>query len=137
MKEPTLPGSVFSTPQNIGDDLASMSVQRSSPAEWTYERVVRSINEFEAKLDNDHEIGARLVQAPGDIVSIDDVGYWGPDLMIFYGTNPDGNPVELLQHYSQVNVVLIAVKKSTEKPKRIGFRMVKKLEDEAEAKSDD
>lgn len=103
-----------------------------NPAKWMHERIVRSINDFEGKLDDQHEIGARLVQAPGDTIAISDVGYWGPDLVIFYGFNPDGDPVELIQHVSQVNVVLVARKKQSDEPRRIGFDMVKRLSEESD-----
>lgn len=96
---------------------------------WMYERLIRSIDEFEKKLDQEHEIGARLVTFGNhEVIHIEDVGYWGPDLVIFYGTSSEGKPLELLQHQSQVNVLLVAVPKEGPKPRRIGFELVSKLE---------
>jgi hypothetical protein len=37
----------------------------ANPAKWAYERIMKSIVEFEARLDDDHEIGARLVNFGG------------------------------------------------------------------------
>jgi hypothetical protein len=54
-----------------------------------------------------------------------DVGFWGPDLVKFYGSGVDGKPFELMQHISQVNVLVVAVPKTSEKPRRIGFELVK------------
>ncbi len=102
---------------------------KTNPAKWAHERIVRSIIAFEAKLDADHEIGARLTSfTASEIIHIDNVGYWGPDLIKFYGCNVDGQPVELIQHISQINVLLIAVKKQHETAERIGFRLEKKLD---------
>ena len=43
-----------------------------------HERIVRSINRFEASLDQDHEVGARLVNFGANVTfHIEDVGYWG------------------------------------------------------------
>lgn len=99
-----------------------------NPAQWMYERVVKSIISFEEKLDPEMEIGARLVSfASSEIISIDDVGYWGPDMVIFYGRNADDRPVELLQHLSQLSVLLVAVKPATE-PRRIGFVLQERLD---------
>ncbi len=96
---------------------------------WMYERIVRSIAKFEEELDQEQEIGARLVTFGNqEVIHIEDVGYWGPDLLIFYGESSEGKPLQLLQHQSQVNVLLVAVPKAGPKSRRIGFDMVKKLE---------
>jgi hypothetical protein len=101
----------------------SVSVPRlPHPGEWMYERLARSIIDFEKKLDASKEVGARLINfGPDEVISIDDVGYWGVDLIIFYGKNREGHPVELLQHISQVNVLLVAIPVQSDPPRRIGF----------------
>lgn len=100
-----------------------------NPAKWMHERLVRSIVNFEEALDETQEIGARLVNfSEREPIHINDVGYWGPDLVIFYGTNADGHPVELLQHVTQVSVLLVALPKEHEQPRRIGFELQSKLE---------
>lgn len=116
---------IFSiTPISIPKIPTSMS----NPAEWMYERIVKSIIDFEAKLDADLEVGARLVSfANQEIIHIDDVGFWGPDIIKFYGKNADGHPVELMQHMSQLNVLLIAVRPLAE-PRRIGFGLQTRME---------
>jgi hypothetical protein len=95
---------------------------RLNPAKWTHERLVKSIISFEEKLDAEHEVGLRLVSFGSEIIHLDDVGYWGPDLVIFYGVNVDQQSVELIQHVSQTSVLLVAVKKEKEKARRIGFK---------------
>lgn len=102
--------------------------KKENPAEWMHERIVRSIVDFEKQLDQDHEIGARLVNFGSNTTfHIEDVGYWGPDIIIFYGKSQDGN-VELLQHMSQLSVLLVALKKVHEEPNRIGFKLMEKVE---------
>lgn len=103
------------------------------PAKWMYERVARQIIDFEKELDSDEEIGGRLVSAPGEgVFHIEDLGYWGPDMLIFYGKNQHGRPVELLQHYSQLNVLLTAIPKEKDEPRRIGFILEARLDQKAE-----
>ncbi|MGG6898160.1 DUF6173 family protein [Rhizobium sp. BR 315] len=117
----------------LSSPLTGRSPHDLNPASWMYERIVRSIIAFEEKLDPELEIGARLVSfASSEIIHIDDVGYWGPDIIKFYGKNADGHPVELIQHMSQLSVLLVAVKPLAE-PRRIGFALQTKLE----AKSED
>ena len=99
-----------------------------NPAKWTHERIVRSIIDFEKKLDETLEIGLRLVSfSNAEVIHINDVGYWGPDLVIFYGRNSLNHPVELIQHITQVSVLLVAMPKEGEEARRIGFDLEAKL----------
>ncbi|MDZ5453900.1 DUF6173 family protein [Labrys sedimenti] len=100
----------------------------ANSARWMHERIIKSIIEFEKKLDDKTEVGGRLVNfGARETIAIDDVGFWGPDLVIFYGKNADGHPVELLQHVTQINVLLVAIPAETETPRRIGFILEKRL----------
>ena len=93
-----------------------------NPAAWAYKRLAEYIRDFEAELDDDHEIGARLVSFGQSVVfHIEDVGYYGPDIITFHGRNDAMEKVQLIQHISQLSVLLVAVKKQQDKPRRIGF----------------
>jgi hypothetical protein len=98
---------------------------RENPAEWAFVRLSKLIEDFEKGLDKDEEVGARIVGLPGDgTMAIEDVGFWGPDFIMFLGKNPDGKPVRLIQHYGQINVVLESRRKPEERPaRRIGFQL--------------
>jgi hypothetical protein len=92
------------------------------PAKHTYERLISYINTFEADLDQEHEIGARLVSFGADIkFHIESISYWGPDIITFNGETSAGEKVQLIQNISQLSVLLIAMKKMHPKPRRIGF----------------
>lgn len=120
------PQPVTSDPANA-KAVQDMNVRmRDNPAEWAFVRLSKMIQEFESNLDKDEEIGVRVVGLPGDgTMQILDVGFWGPDLIMFFGRNADGKPVRLIQHYTQINVVLSAMKKPEDQPEpnRIGFRL--------------
>jgi len=93
-----------------------------NPAKWMFERLAASIRQFEARLDDQHEIGARLVSFGANLTfHIEDMGYFGPDMIVFYGKNEKGEPVQLIQHTSQLSVLLVAMRKQEERPRRIGF----------------
>ena len=119
------PQPVMADPKNEAAAMAEGVRMRNNPAEWAFVRLSKLIEEFESKLDKDEEIGARVVGLPGEgTMQIVDVGFWGPDLIIFFGRNPDGKPVRLVQHYTQINVVLAAIKKPVEREaRRIGFQL--------------
>ena len=89
-----------------------------------YQRIVALINNFESDLPDTMQAGGRLVSA-GDITfSIQDIGYWDPNMIVFYGELSDGSAVELVQHLSQLNLLLVAVPRQDDiqKPRRvIGF----------------
>jgi len=94
----------------------------SNPAEWTYKRIIEYIIDFESNLDDEHEIGARLVSFGSELTfHIQDMGFYGPDIITFYGINNQGEEVQLIQNISQLSVLLVTMKKIGEKPKRIGF----------------
>lgn len=107
------------------------SEERLNPAKWMYERLVKQIIAFEAKLSAEEEVGGRLVAAPREgTVHIEDIGYWGPDMLIFYCKDADGREMELLQHHSQLSLLLCAVPKEKETARRIGFILESKLKAE-------
>ena len=98
------------------------------PAAWMHQRLVNQIMEFEKNLGPDEEIGGRFVQGPGsEPLHISNVASWGPDMILFMGQFPDGRKFELIQHYSQVSVLLVAMTKLTNEPRRIGFELMKNV----------
>lgn len=93
-------------------------------ADEFYRRLLRWINDFHRGLDDEHEVGAKLVSFGQTVTfQIEDIGYWNPSLISFHGKNEKGEPVELIQHVSQINILLVALKRNNiEPPKRpIGF----------------
>lgn len=125
---PPAPITAWSSSEGVEVDAAALSSK--NPAEWAYKRLCRLIHEFESKLTDGEEVGATVVGAPGEgSFHVDDIGYWGPDLILFYGKNGHGRPIRLIQHYTQLDVVLTAMPRVTEpEPRRIGFQLVKSIE---------
>lgn len=127
---------------NMGDSLSKIQIpmqpaipigpkSKLNPAEWMYERLGEYIKDFENELDEDHEIGARLVSFGQSVTfHIENVGYYGPDIISFDGINAEGERVQLIQHISQLSVLLVAMKKQSNKPRRIGFKWDKNKEQE-------
>jgi len=89
-----------------------------------YKRLVEWIRDFDESLDNDHEVGVRLVSFGQTLVfHLQDMGYWNPFLISFWGVTEDGQDVQLIQHVNQISILLMKVpRKDLDKPKRpIGF----------------
>jgi len=105
--------------------------QPHNPAQWMHERLIHQIIEFEKSLGADHEVGGRFVEGPGsEPLHITNLASWGPDMIMFMGQFPDGRKFELMQHYSQVSVLLVAVPKMAEEPRRIGFELMKSFREQ-------
>lgn len=105
-------------------------VGQKSPAQWAYERVVLYLKNFEEQLDNNHEVAIGFTGADAGVLRIEGMGYFDPDVITFYGSDPAGGRAQLVQHVSQLNVMLRALPKEAknEPPNRIGFRLVEDLE---------
>ncbi|MBX3478047.1 MAG: hypothetical protein KF910_10585 [Brevundimonas sp.] len=120
-------------PDSAPEDAEAMAQglrMRDNPAEWAFVRLSRMIEAFETGIDKDEEVAASIVGLPGDgTLRIEDVGFWGPDLIMFFGKNGDGKPVRLIQHYGQINVVLSVARKPEDRPaRRIGFQLSELVE---------
>ena len=128
--KPLLPVTAWTSPEDC-EAMAKGLTARASPAEFAFARISRMIEDFEAKLDQNHEVGCTFVGLPGDAtMRISDMGFWAPDLLLFYGKNGYGKPVRVLQHYTQMNVMLSAEPKEVpqEPPRRIGFALRERME---------
>lgn len=110
--------------------LCREAVEDKSPAQWAYERLVLFIQNFEEQLDRDHEVALGLTGAEAGVLRIEGLGYFAPDMLTFYGTSDNGARTQLIQHVSQLNVMLLALPKQTEReePRRIGFQLARALE---------
>ncbi|NWG52692.1 MAG: hypothetical protein HXY28_03140 [Hydrogenophilaceae bacterium] len=113
-------------------------IENLTPAQWAYMRLAQAIVAFEQKLDAEHEVGFHLVQfGGGQVFHAENLGYWAPDLLIFFGKNGLGDPIQLIQHVTQLNVLLVAAKKAEAEgaPRRIGFDILQDARKVAEGKT--
>lgn len=123
-------GQVKSEEERSPQGLTREQIAKKSPAEWAYERIVMYIQKFEETLDADQEVGMGF--AAGDVGSlkIEGMGYFAPDMVTFYGTDPAGSKMQLVQHVSQLNVMLVSEAKAEDapEPNRIGFKLAEELD---------
>jgi len=86
-------------------------VEKKSAAEWAYERLILYIQNFEKTLDNEHEVAMGFVGGDAGVLKIEGMGYFDPDIVTFYGRDAAGSKTQLVQHVSQLSVILRAVPK--------------------------
>lgn len=101
------------------------AAKEKSPAEWAYDRLVLYIRNFESQLDATQEIAMGFAGSEAGVLQIEGLGYYDPDLVTFYGRDEDGLKTQLVQHVTQLSVILRAVPKLApeEPPRRIGFHL--------------
>ena len=102
--------------------LTPISIRDYNHADWKYEKILEQIHDFEATLDDDHEIALRLASFGTSITMIvTNVSYQNPDILYFYGL-VNGKKSQLIQHASQLNFLLTSIEREdkTKPARRIG-----------------
>ena len=118
--------------QELPKHMTLKPADQKSAAQWAYERTVLYLKNFEEQLDNEHEVAMGFTGADAGVIRIEGIGYFDPDIVTFYGSDPTGTKTQLIQHVTQLNVMLRALPKkvATEAPQRIGFRLAADLDAE-------
>lgn len=91
---------------------------------WTmFETLKAQVKEFESGLTEGEETAAWLANfGSGITVTVTGIGYKHPHLIVLKGEDEQGRSVELLQHVSQVSLLLVPVPvRPDQLPRRIGF----------------
>jgi len=123
-------GSVSRGEQDLPKAIAETPVTEKSPAQWAYERIILYIKNFEEQLDSEHEVAMGFAGGDAGVMRIEGLGYFDPDIVTYYGSDPLGAKTQLVQHVSQLNVMLRALPKVADQvePNRIGFRLAQDLD---------
>ena len=89
-----------------------------------FEIIKRYIQEFEATLDEEHEVGLMLTNFGQSItMQVAEISYEESVLMVFKGF-VNGKPATIIQHINQLNFMFTTIPKETEKQKtKIGFKV--------------
>jgi hypothetical protein len=99
-----------------------------STAAHTAEYIYNSILDFSETIDDSYDVGMQVTSLGSSVkVYLTDVNYYDPHLIIFNSESEDGTIIKIVQHVTQLNYALVALKKlEPEKPKRkIGFNAEK------------
>lgn len=115
--------SVSDSALDLLEDIKSMVPRDYSLADWKYKKLKEQIEEFQSELSNDVDVCIALAAfGTSMIMQVTDIGYQNPDMLYFYGYI-NGSETQLIQHISQLNFALMAVKKDEPEraPRRIGF----------------
>jgi hypothetical protein len=92
-----------------------------------FEIVKKYVSDFEKSLDNEHEVGMLLTNfGQSQLIAVTHIGYEKSVILVFKGYVINGyissQQATLIQHISQLNFLLVAVPKPTDRQKVvIGF----------------
>lgn len=99
-------------------------IQEGSTAQIVSENLYQEIINYQSRLSDTEDVAMSIVKFNESItLLVDSIGYIGYNLVRFGGKDNSGKPLELIQHVSQLNFLLMVVQKpGPEVPKRkIGF----------------
>ena len=99
-------------------------IQQLSTAENIAKHIYDQVIEYQSNLDATNDVALVITQFnQSTTILVKTIGYIGYNLVCFYGQSTDGKPLVLIQHISQLNLLLTAAEKpKPDIPKRqIGF----------------
>jgi len=110
----------------IQEEKSKQDLQRyyhENPVAGIRSTIEDQIKAFEATLGEDYVLGAWLASFGNQIlIIVEKIQFSEPALVIFHGQDQDGNKLQLIQHASQLNLLLNAVKKAPDQPQyKVGF----------------
>ena len=105
------------------DDLPQPPAEPMGPAQSAYSRIAQYIRAFEAQLNSAQEVAMGFTGSEAGVLRIEGIGFFDPDLITFYGRDEAGQKTQLIQHVSQLSVLLRAapVADTSVPARRIGF----------------
>ncbi|WP_053240093.1 DUF6173 family protein [Pleomorphomonas koreensis] len=121
----TFPNLTLPNMDHVYKEIAETQDRRAGrlDAEDIFNYLLKRVSEFEASLSESEEIGLQLANfGRAAEIHIRSILHHNPNILEFSGVDIDGNNVSLIQHISQLNFLLVALKPIEEKPFRIGFR---------------
>ena len=99
-------------------------IQLDSTAEQVAKYIYNEVINYQQNLPDQNDVALRIVQFnQSTIILVDSIGYIGYNLVKFVGKDNLGNPLELIQHISQLNFLLMVEQKPvpTAPKRQIGF----------------
>lgn len=114
---------MFDLPNNFAClSVPNVSIPKPSPptADDLIEILVRELKAFQSRLLPNQEL---MINASGFVFRLEELRH-NKETLMYFGTTPQGSPVELVQHYHQSSVLFFAAQKRVmDKPAvRIGFQ---------------
>lgn len=98
-------------------------IAKTNNAEYMAKVIGQRIVDFQSALSEVQDVALQIIQFNNSItLYVTEVSHLGLGLIVFRGLDSTDNPCEIVQHISQINVLMAIVPKPVEIPHRkIGF----------------
>lgn len=114
--------------QSMTRGMDEIAAKKNNPAGFMQQRMMDLIAEHQKSLSAEDELGVHVIGGSAPAFHLRAISYSNPDILIFIGKDVDGNIVQLMQHHSQMSVMVVSLPKLDEKAFRIGFVQRKNAE---------
>lgn len=109
---------------NDSDICNELPLPASTPgqnlASELYKHLKKRAEDFDNKLDGSQGVGVKLIPSGQSVTfQVTALGYCDPSLIIFAGVTEGGLEVQLIQHVSQLNFLLMAMPRPNPKDPKI------------------
>lgn len=111
--------------ENAANKELQANIMKSNNAQAIAQSIQQKLLEFQNSLSDSEDIALQAVQFGATMtIYVESVSSLGYGLVVFRGKDGNNNPCELIQHISQISVLMITVPKPVEVPHRtIGFHI--------------
>ena len=109
--------------KNFQNKQLQNEIARTNNAEYISKVIGQKINDFQSALSDNEDVALQIIQFNNSIILyVTEVSHLGTGLILFRGFDVEKRPCEIVQHISQINLLLMIVPKAPEVPHRkIGF----------------
>ncbi|MBR2207921.1 MAG: hypothetical protein IJ859_03835 [Synergistaceae bacterium] len=100
------------------------SAPKNNPAKWAHAQLMQIVKDFEETLNDEQETGLKIISlGNASIYYVKEIDYRSPYILVFHCVTQNGEKAVILQHYSQLNFVLIVLPKlnAEKSARRVGF----------------
>lgn len=109
--------------ENYQNNQLKNEIAQTNNAEYMAKVIGQRIVDFQSTLSEVQDVALQIIQFNNSItLYVTKVSHLGLGLIVFQGSDSANNPCEIVQHISQINVLMAIVAKPADIPHRkIGF----------------
>ena len=109
--------------ENYQNNQLKNEIAQTNNAEYMAKVIGQRIVDFQSTLSEVQDVALQIIQFNNSItLYVTKVSHLGFGLIVFQGSDSANNPCEIVQHISQINVLMAIVSKPADIPHRkIGF----------------
>lgn len=114
--------------ENARNKELQTDIMKCNTARQIASRLYEAVINYQKSLSNAQDVALQIVHFnTNTIIVVENIGYIDYSLVVFRGKDNNGRPIELIQHISQINVLMTAIPSQPQEPeiyhRTIGFQV--------------